>query len=119
MVAGSSFRKNPIVQSFLKDLTSCVDLTPETIRETPVNEPLVNWHSIDGDLALSAVRDSHGWAAYASDRAMTAQAKKIRDSEGLSVLPASTAGLSALLEDHQKKSLPSDRYVVVITGRKT
>jgi len=118
LVAGSSYRKNPIVESILKNLPSCEDLSPGKIRETPVNEPLVNWHSIDGDLALVAVRDSCGWAAYASDRAMTAHARKIRDSEGLSVLPASTVGLNALLEGHQKDKLPNDRYVVVITGRK-
>jgi threonine synthase len=119
IVAGSSFRKNPIVQSFMKGLSTCEDLTPEAIRETPVNEPLINWHSIDGDLALNSVRDSAGWAAYASDRAMTTFARKIRDNEGLSVLPAATAGIAALLERHQRSPLPNDRYVVVLTGRKT
>jgi threonine synthase len=119
MVAGSSFRKNPIVQSFLKSLPTCDDLRPETIRETAVNEPLINWHSIDGDLALDAVRESGGWAAYASDRAMTSFARRIRDNEGLSVLPAATAGIAALLDGHQQHPLPNDRYVVVITGRKS
>ena len=51
-----------------------------------------------------------GWLQYA---------KLIREKEGMNVLPASTAGLIALLEKHAEKSLPGDRYVVLLTGRKT
>ena len=118
MVAGSSWRKNPIVQAFLKNTPTCEDLDPQSIRETAVNEPLINWHSIDGDLALDAVRETGGWASYASDRAMAAYARAIRDNEGLSVLPAATAGLIALLDGHRQRPLTNDRYVVVVTGRK-
>jgi threonine synthase len=46
-------------------------------------------------------------------------AKLIREKEGLQVLPASTAGLSALLDQSFKSTLPGDRYVVVLTGRKS
>ncbi len=119
IIAGSSFRKNPIVQAILQNLSTCQDLDPGRIRETSVNEPLVNWHSIDGDYALDAVRSSQGWAADASDKSMRFYAKMIREKEGLQVLPASTAGLGALLEQHLKSALPSDRYVVVLTGRKS
>jgi threonine synthase len=83
-----------------------------------VNEPLVNWHSIDGDQALEAVRTTGGWASYASDKGMLDSSRLLREREGLSVLPASTAGLIALLEKHRKEPLPGDRYVVVLTGRK-
>jgi threonine synthase len=119
MVAGSSFGKNPIVQAFLKGQSTCEDLLPEKIHETAINEPLINWRSIDGDYALEAIRDSDGWAAYASDKAMMRYAKLIREKEGLNVLPASTAGLIALLDRHSKNALPFDRYVVILTGRKT
>jgi len=118
IVAGSSYRKNPIIQAHLKNQSICVDLKPESIKETPINEPLINWHSIDGDYALEAIRQTNGWAAYASDKNMTSYSRIIRQKEGLSVLPASTAGLIALLDKHQKESLPSDRYVVLLTGRK-
>jgi threonine synthase len=117
-VAGSSYRKNPIVESFLKGHDECRNLDPARIRETQVNEPLINWHSIDGDIALSALRASEGWAAYASDREMTGLARLIRSTEGLNVLPASTAGLIALLDGHRERELPNDRYVVVVTGRR-
>jgi threonine synthase len=118
MVAGSSTGKNPIVQSFIKNTPTCEDLPPEGIRETSVNEPLINWHSIDGDLALDAIRDTNGWATNASDKKMTVSAKFIREREGLSVLPASTAGLIALMDKHEKEPLTNDRYVVVVTGKK-
>ncbi len=119
MVAGSSYRKNPIVHAFLQKLDACTDLMPDRIRETRVNEPLINWHSIDGDLALAAIRDSGGWASNASDRKLMDMSRLVRDREGLSVVPASTAGLVALVEAHKEHPLPHDRYVVVLTGRKS
>lgn len=119
IVAGSAHAKNPIVHAFLKGAETCEDLQPEKIKETATNEPLVNWHAIDGDLALNAIRKTRGWAANASDKSMEAYARKIRDIEGISILPASTAGLLALLKGHQTKPLTPDRYVVILTGRKS
>jgi threonine synthase len=119
MVAGSSFRKNPIVQAFLTGKASCDDLDPQRIRQTAVNEPLINWHSIDGELALKAIHETQGWAAPSSDRQMQTYSRIIREQEGLSVLSAATAGLLALLERHMRSPLPSDRYVAVLTGRKS
>lgn len=118
IVAGSAFGKNPIIQAYIKNKPTCDDLLPAKIHETPINEPLINWRSIDGDYALEAIRGTGGWASYASDKTMLTHAKIIREKEGLNVLPASTAGLIALLDRHKKEILPSDRYVVVLTGRK-
>jgi threonine synthase len=118
MTAGSSFRKNPIVQAFKKGSARCEDLPPGSIRETPVNEPLINWRSIDGTEALTSLRETGGWAEDASDRQMLQCSRMLREREGLHVLPASTAGLVALLERHKKEPLPGDRYVVVLTGRR-
>jgi threonine synthase len=118
-IAGSSFNKNPIIDAYLKGKTRCEDLEPAKIRETPVNEPLINWHSIDGDLALSAIRSTNGWANNASDKNLLTYSKKIREQEGMHVLPASTAGLIALIERHVNQNLANDRYVAILTGRKT
>jgi threonine synthase len=118
LVAASSYGKNPIVQSYRKNLLHCEPLDPERIRETAINEPLVNWRSLDGDLALEAVRESRGWATYVSDRAMLNTSRKLAESESLNVLPASTAGLIALLDFHSATPLPGDRDVAVLTGRK-
>lgn len=119
IVAGSAYRKNPIVQSFLLGHETCLDLSPAKIKETTVNEPLINWHAIDGDLALQAVRETNGWAANASDKAMRQFSRLISDKEGLQVLPASTAGLIALMARHRKEGLCGDRYVALLTGRKS
>jgi len=119
IVAGSSFRKNPIVQAYVHKSPSCEDLNPQQIHETSINEPLINWHSIDGDHALDAIRQTVGWASDASDKAMRTYSRLIREKEGLQVLPASTAGLIALMDKHAKEPLAADRYVVVLTGRKS
>ncbi|MDH3253717.1 MAG: pyridoxal-phosphate dependent enzyme [Acidobacteriota bacterium] len=118
MLGASSFGKNPIVVSHQRGLETCVDLDPQKIRETPVNEPLINWHSYDGDIALHALRESHGYAASASDRKMLRHARLLLENEGLNALPASCAALAVLLERHAAKPLASDRYVVVLTGRR-
>ncbi len=118
IIAGSSFRKNPIVQSYLKGLATCEDLEPGAIRETEVNEPLINWHSTEGSEALAAVRATGGWAAYASDRSMRRAARLLRDTEGVMVLPAATAGLIALLEGKVDEPIQNDRFVAVLTGRR-
>ena len=119
IVAGSSYGKNPIVRSFRKGLAACEDLRPTQIRETHINEPLINWHAIDGELALPAIRQTDGWAADATDRHMRYFSRLLSQKEGLQVLPASTAGLIALLERHRTTPLPGDRYVAVLTGRKS
>ena len=118
MVGGSSYGKNPVIRAFTRNRPSCEDLEPARIRETSVNEPLINWHSIDGDLALESIRSTAGWAADASDKAMVSYARLLREREGLSVLPASTAGLIVLVDRHRRDPLPGDRYVAILTGRR-
>lgn len=118
MVAGSSYKKNPIVESCLKKSPRCSDLKPEKIKETSVNEPLINWHAIDGNIALDGIRLTQGWAASVSDKNMLSFAKLIKEREGLHVLPAATAGLIALVELHRKEHLSNDRFVAILTGRK-
>ncbi len=117
IIAGSSSKMNPIISSFKKGLKVCEDLEPVKIRESVINEPLINWHSIDGTAAIEALYDSNGWAWDAGDRKMQFYANYLKKNEGLSVLPASTAGLLALIEMHNRNALPPDRYVVLLTGR--
>lgn len=117
LVAGSSFRKNPIVRAYNHGLARCEDLAPEAIRETRANEPLVNWHSIDGDHALEALRETHGWARDVTDREMQQARRFLREEEGWRVMPAATAGLVALRKGHAEYALEEDRYVAILTGR--
>lgn len=118
MVAGSAAKKNPIVQAYLKNKTSCEDLKPEMIKETEINEPLINWHSFDGEATLKAIRETKGWARDVTDKKMVNLAKMLKGKEGLNVLPASTAGLAALAEPTRPDLIQNDRFVVVLTSRK-
>lgn len=118
MVAGSAAKKNPIVQAFLRNKTSCEDLKPDLIKETEINEPLINWHSFDGEATLQAIRSTEGWAADVTDKKMLELAKMLKEKEGLNVLPASTAGLGALASPPLPSIVQNDRFVVILTSRK-
>lgn len=117
MIAASSTRKNPIVQSFKQGLDHCADLSPEVIRETKYNEPLINWHSFDGEEALYAIRQSDGDAFNISDKKMKDMSTFLLKKEGLRILPAATAGMVALLEMNEKIDFEPDRYVAVLTAK--
>lgn len=118
MVAGSSAKKNPIVNAFINNKTTCEDLNPFMIKETEINEPLINWHSFDGEATLQAIRESNGWAKDVTDKKMLALSKMLKDKEGLNVLPASTAGLAALVAPPEVEKVQNDRFVVILTSRK-
>ncbi len=118
MIAASSTRKNPIIYSFNKGLDQCTELIPGKIKETHVNEPLINWRSFDGDEALYALKQSKGVAFDISDKKMQQMSSHLKDKEGLSVLPAATVGLIALLELNMTTALEPDRYVAILTGKK-
>lgn len=117
MIAGSSYKKNPIVESFLRKNTKCLDLQPTKIYETAINEPLINWHSSDGQYALDALYQSNGFGAYTTDRSLMTAKRMLRNKEGMLVLPAATAGFCAFINQHQQTPFVGDRYVVVITGK--
>lgn len=117
MIAGSSVHKNPIVYSFNQGLKECVDLDPKLIKETKINEPLINWHSFDGEEALYALRETDGLAFNVSDKEMKDMKNYLFKRESIKVLPASTAGLIGLLEHHQKVDLESDRFVAILTAK--
>ena len=117
MIAASSTRKNPIVFSFKKNLERCTDLAPQKVKESPINEPLINWHSFDGEEALYAIRQSNGAAYNISDQKMTKMARSLKDKEGLHVLPAASAGLVALLEVNAARTLEPDRYLAILTSK--
>lgn len=116
-IAGSAANKNPIISSFKAGLHECTDIDPHQIRETVTNEPLINWHSFDGTEALYALRQTGGDATHVSDKKMKAMSTFLHKKEGYRILPASTAGLIALLEKHERDSFINDRYVAILTGR--
>ena len=118
LVAGSTAGQNPIVQAWLRHRAHADDLPRERVRESEVNEPLVNWHALDGEDALLALRATGGWAADVSDRVLTRLATLLREQEGLHVLPAATAGLAAFLDRHRREPLTTGPLVAVLTARR-
>lgn len=116
-IAGSSAYKNPIISSFKAGLETCQDIDPKLLRETIINEPLINWHSFDGNEALYAIRQSGGEAHHISDKKMKDMSSFLLKKEGYRILPASTSGLIAFLKVHEKEEMLRDRYVAILTGK--
>jgi threonine synthase len=117
MIAASSTQKNPIIQSFNQGLTHCIDLDPKVIKETKYNEPLINWHSFDGDEALFAIRESEGRAFNISDKHMKEMSSFLLKKEGYKILPASTAGLIGMLKLHENETLDPGKIVAILTAK--
>ena len=117
MIAASSTRKNPIVDSFIKGYDTCVDLDPQKIKETKHNEPLINWHSFDGEEALESLRHSEGAAFNVSDKSMLEMTRFLNKKEGYRPLAASTVGLIGLLRLHEEQALDPDRFVAILTAK--
>lgn len=115
MIAASSTDKNPIITSFLAGQKRCTDLRPAQIRETKINEPLINWHSFDGQEALDALYASGGSAYHISDQKMKRMSGYLSQKEALQVLPASTAGLIALTEEPETEQ---SLRVAVLTAKR-
>ena len=116
-IAGSSAFKNPIITSFKAGLDYCRDIDPKLVKETAINEPLISWHSFDGNEALYAIRQSEGEAHHISDKKMREMSTFLHKKEGYRILPASTSGLIAFLEMHEKNEMINDRYVAILTGK--
>ena len=115
MIAASSTDKNPIITSFHAGSRRCEDLRPAQIKETRINEPLINWHSFDGQEALDAVYESKGGAYHISDQKMKRMSAYLSTKEALQVLPASTAGLIALSERSEPETT---LQVAVLTAKR-
>ncbi len=114
MVGVSTSGGNPIVDSWRHGYSRVVDLNPEEIRETSINEPLVSYRSFDGQDALIAIRETHGRAMYVSDEEMVYYSNLIYSAEGLNPLPASASAVAAI---GHLKIKPDETVVSVITGR--
>ncbi len=104
-VYAGSTKQNPIITSYQKGLKKCESLDPKSLRETSINEPLINWASIDGDEALSVISGAVG----ANDDELV----ELSELMPVSAHPSSLAGLYALLKCAKEESCP----VALITSR--
>ncbi|MFW9881846.1 MAG: pyridoxal-phosphate dependent enzyme [Candidatus Thorarchaeota archaeon] len=117
-IIGTSTRKgNPIIKSYKLKSKIALDLSPNEIKESKVNEPLTNWHSYDGQEALDAIYESNGFADYASDTKMIRFSRILRYEQGLNALPASTSTLAVLSSLKREDVILKGTYVAIITGR--
>jgi len=119
MVAASTTGGNPIITSFNEGKKKIKELTPDSITETPENEPIISWKSLDGQQALDALWASEGYACGVSDEIMIAFSNLLEKEEGLSVLPASAASVAAMSEYVKERATPKSKcFVSVLTSRK-
>ncbi|TFH14708.1 pyridoxal-phosphate dependent enzyme [Candidatus Bathyarchaeota archaeon] len=119
MIAASTTGGNPILSSFNDGRKKIENLSPDAITETPENEPIVSWKSLDGQQALDALWESDGYACAVSDAIMIAFSHLLEKEEGLSVLPASAASVAAMAEYVKARATPKDKcFVSVLTSRK-
>jgi threonine synthase len=119
LIAASTDGGNPIISSYNAGYRKIINLKPDSITETFLNEPIVNWKSLDGQHALDALWESNGYARAVSDENMDAFSHFLEKEEGLSVLPASAASVAAMAEFVKTRaSLKNKCFVSVLTSRK-
>lgn len=114
MLAASSRGNNAIIETISKDSREVLELNPEDIIETEINEPLLNWRSLDGQEAVNAIYDTGGIGVGLTDDEMTSY-RKLLEEDGIKCLPASAAALGAL-EEYLKKNEKDGKHVVVVTS---
>lgn len=115
MVAASTDGGNPVVESFRNGNGSIRDFPRERIRETEINEALVNYHSYDGELAFRAIVDSDGYAEYVTDRELMEFVELLRAEEGVESIPPAASSIAALSHIARKTHLTGIN-VAVLTG---
>jgi threonine synthase len=115
MIAASTDGGNPVVESFRSHRKKVIDIPPENIRESEINEPLVNYHAYDGEIAYEALLESKGFAEYVTDTELRSYKDLIKRTEGIDAIPAATASIAALVHVLGKNKIPGD-HVSIITG---
>lgn len=114
MLAASSRGNNAIIETISKKSKTLLELDPDDITGTKVNEPLLNWKALDGQEAVNAIYDTGGIGVGLHDKDMLFY-KKILEEEGIKCLPVSAAALGAL-EEYIKDNEKDGKHVVVVTS---
>jgi threonine synthase len=115
MIAASTDGGNPVIESFKNNEKKIRDFPIERIKETEINEPLVNYHSYDGELAFDALVRSRGFAEYVSDEELEVYKNLIKQFEGINPIPAATASIAATARIAGNNKLPGI-HIAIITG---
>ncbi|MBS3790264.1 MAG: pyridoxal-phosphate dependent enzyme [Candidatus Thermoplasmatota archaeon] len=114
MLAGSSMGNNAIVETIRRNSKDILEMDPDSLDETEVNEPLLNWRALDGQEAINAIYDTGGTAIGLSDEEII-HYKELLEKENISLIPCSSSALGAThkyLQDYETDGV----HVVVITS---
>jgi threonine synthase len=110
----SSSGNNSIVSSWPGTTQNRLD--PAALRETEVNEPLVNWAALHGDEALDAVHATRGTVMGVSDAALLS-ARDVLAALGVPATPAGAAGVAGVMRATGEHARRPGVHVALVTGR--
>jgi len=116
MIGTTTILGNQVFESWRRGRNSLIKLSPNQIKETEYNEPLVSYISFDGESALRAIRESKGYLYGFTDEDMIYASKLIKYFEGATALPASASTLLGALRFIEDNSDRHGEIVLIITG---
>lgn len=90
-------------------------LPPDAVTATDHNQPLVNWHALQGPEAMAAVAESGG-SMHAATDADLLRAQQVLRRFGAHPTASGSVALAGLLAAHERAPL-SGTHVVVLSGR--
>jgi threonine synthase len=91
-------------------------LPPEDVTVTEYNQPLVNWHALQGDLAMEAIAGTGG-VVYGADDEQLREAQALLAVYGAHPTAAGSVALAGLLATARSHGLTSGTHVVLLSGR--
>ncbi len=116
MLGASSRGNNAVIETISRGMTEIIELSPDEIVETEVNEPLLNWHAYDGQEAVNAIYDTDGIAVGLSDEELLHYQKLVREAEGITPMPVSAATLGVLEKYLNDKTDNGGPHVMILTS---
>jgi len=116
MIAASSLGNNAIIETIRQGSRDILELPPDSLNETEINEPLLNWRSLDGQEAVNAIYDTDGTAIGLTDEEIVHYYDMLKQ-EGIDSIPCSCTALGAL-DKYLDENKVEGKHVVVITSGK-
>ncbi len=116
MLGASSLGNNAIIETVRREKREMIELSPEDIRESEVNEPLLNWRSLDGQEAINAIYDTEGIAVGLEDDELVHYKDLLSEKEDVHCLPASASALGVLEKFLEYEKNRIGTHVIVLTS---
>lgn len=91
-------------------------LPPESVTTTDHNQPLVNWHALQGDEAMAAIAATGGTVLGVDDRELC-DARDALAAHGAFPTAAGAVAMAGLLRTARSEGLVPGLHVVVLSGR--